>query len=152
VGYSVSLVTGDVTIPAGSADAALAAIRALDRRDDLKTGWSRQQLPDGTFRERPHWSFTDPDEVEAAHTLADALRAFRFEPVLSPDDDICGVALEGGTRSRGDEVHARSASTISESLKKASKSTALSGRRGRSGSSGTFQVWPRGGILSMSTG
>jgi hypothetical protein len=105
VGYSVSLVTGDVTIPAGSADAALAAIRALDRRDDLKTGWSRQQLRDGTFRERPHWSFTDPDEVEAAHTLADALRAFRFEPVLSPDDDICGVALEGGTRSRGDEVH-----------------------------------------------
>jgi hypothetical protein len=101
MGYSVSLIKGEVIIQASRAEAALAAVRELDRRDDLKTGWSRND--DGV--ERRHWAFTNPDDVQAAHTLVDALRAFRFVPMTELDGELYGVELEGGTRNAGDELH-----------------------------------------------
>ena len=79
MGYSVCLIKGDVIIRASRADAALSAVRDLDSRDDLKTGGSR----DSHGVRHPHWAFTNADEVRAAHTLMDALIAFRFEPMLS---------------------------------------------------------------------
>jgi hypothetical protein len=101
VGYSVQLIKGEVVIKAADAEAAVAAIRALDLRDDLKTGWSA----DGSAEGRRHWAFTDPDAVRDASTLAEHLTAFRFVPVFDPDGDLLGVELEGGTRSAGDERH-----------------------------------------------
>lgn len=101
MGYSVSLIKGEVIIPASSAEAALAAVRELDRRDDLKTGWSR----DDAGVEHHHWAFTNRDDVRAAQTLVDALRAFRFEPMTELDGELYGVELQGGTRNAGDELH-----------------------------------------------
>lgn len=99
MGYSVILIKGEVVIPASSADAALSAIRALDRRDDLKTGWSR----DEQGVERRHWAFTLPARIEASQTLGDILRAFRFEPMLEPDGELYGVEFVG--ENVGDDVH-----------------------------------------------
>ena len=65
MGYSVSLIKGEVIIPASRGESALAAVRELDRRDDLKTGWSR----DDEGVKHPHWAFTNPEDVQAASTL-----------------------------------------------------------------------------------
>jgi hypothetical protein len=99
MGYSVSLIKGEVVIAASSADAALAAIRDLDRRDDLKTGWSR----DDQGVERRHWAFTLPARIEASQTLGDILRAFRFEPMMEPDGERYGVEFVG--ENLGDDLH-----------------------------------------------
>lgn len=99
MGYSVRLIKGEVIIRASSADAALAALRELDRRDDLKTGWSR----DDDEVERRRWAFTNPDSVRTAQTLVDALRALRFEPITEPDGELYGVEFTG--QNRGDEAH-----------------------------------------------
>ena len=79
----------------------MAAIRTLDLRDDLKSGWSVK----GSAERHLHWAFTDSDAVRDASTLAEYLAAFRFAPVIDPDGDLIGVGLEGGTRSAGDEQH-----------------------------------------------
>ena len=105
MGYSVQLIKGEVVIPAAVQDEALRAVRQLDMRDDLKGGWSRVERPDGTFARHPHWAYVDPDELSAAATLVEALRAFRFEAVTSPDGEIDGVELTGSARSAGDERH-----------------------------------------------
>lgn len=105
MGYSVQLIKGGVGIPTAVQDDALRAVRELDLRDDLKGGWSRVELPDGTLAGHPHWAFVDPDELGAAVTLVEALRAFRFEAVTSPDGQIEGVELIGNVRSAGDERH-----------------------------------------------
>ena len=101
MGYSVRLVKGEVVIPASNLEAALAAVRGLDLRDDLKGGWSRDA--DGV--RHPHWAFIGPEDVQSAQTLSEALRAFRFEPTSEPDGELYGVDLIGGTRSAGDELH-----------------------------------------------
>lgn len=105
MGYDVTLLRGEVPIPAARHQSALDAVRALDQRDDLKGGWSRVDLADGTFARQPHWSFVEEAEVRSAATLVEALAAFRFVAILTPDGDLLGVSLEGGTRSRGDERH-----------------------------------------------
>ena len=99
MGYSVRLIKGEVIIPASRADAALSAVRELDSRDDMKSGWSR----DDHGVERRHWAFTNPNDVQAAATLADALRAFRFEPSSELDGELYGVEFSG--QNRGDEAH-----------------------------------------------
>lgn len=53
---------------------------------------------------RRHWAFVDAD-IQAATSLEEVLRAFRFEPVQTPDGGLVGVVLDGGTRSQGDEIH-----------------------------------------------
>ncbi|MEZ0580614.1 hypothetical protein [Nocardioides sp. MH1] len=93
MGYSVRLIKGEVVIPASRANAALAAVRDLDRRDDLKSGWSSD---DGVGHR--HWAFTIPAEIQAARTLGDVLRAFRFEPSLEPDGELYGVEFVGQNR------------------------------------------------------
>lgn len=105
MGYDVTLLRGEVVIPADRHQAALDAVRAFNQRDDLKDGWSRVVLPDGTLGRRPHWSFVDDDELAGAERLTEALAAWRFVAMLTPDGDILGVSLEGGTRSQGDESH-----------------------------------------------
>lgn len=105
MGYTVMLLRGEVSIPADLHAGALEAVRMLDQRDDLKGGWSRVVMPDGTYGRRPHWSFVDTAAVAEARTLVEVLTAFRFEAVLTPDGDILGVALAGGQRSQGDEQH-----------------------------------------------
>ncbi|CAN5268496.1 MAG: hypothetical protein ACSLEW_09085 [Nocardioides sp.] len=97
MGYSVQLIKGEVQIAASNAEAAVAAIRALDRQDDLKTGWSTER--------GKHWAFTNPDNVRNARTLSEYLTAFRFLPIVAPDGDLLGVELDGGTRKAGDEHH-----------------------------------------------
>ncbi|MEZ0581261.1 hypothetical protein [Nocardioides sp. MH1] len=99
MGYSVRLIKGEVIIPASKAEAALAAVHELDRRDDLKSGWTRDD--DGV--ERRYWAFASLADVRAARTLSDVLKAFRFEPMLEPDGELYGV--EFGGQNRGDEVH-----------------------------------------------
>jgi hypothetical protein len=84
---------------------ALEAVRALNERDELKGGWTRVVLPDGTYGRRAHWSFVDDDELVSASSLVEALAAFRFEAALTPDGDILGVSLAGCHRSQGDERH-----------------------------------------------
>ncbi|MFG1647901.1 hypothetical protein ACGFMK_47080 [Amycolatopsis sp. NPDC049252] len=105
MGYSVKLIKGEVVIPATRTDLALSAIRALDQHDDLKSGWTRVEHPDGTFGRRPHWAFTDPDEIATAQSLTEMLRAFRYEAMTEPDGEIYGVELIGVTRNAGDDVH-----------------------------------------------
>lgn len=104
VGISVQLLSGEVLIPAARHADALATLKRLDRdRSDLMTGWAR-----GTANEViPHWAYVSPGDVQAATSLADALTAIRFDPVLDPDGDLLGVQLEGGVWSRGDELHLR---------------------------------------------
>jgi hypothetical protein len=85
VGYSVRLIKAEVVIPVNVQPAALAAVRELDKRDELKGGWTRVDNPDGTYGRLPHWAFVITDELVAATTLADALRAFRFEPDTESD-------------------------------------------------------------------
>lgn len=48
MGYSVKLIKGEVVIPAFRTDLALSAIRALDQHDDLKSGWTRAEHPEGS--------------------------------------------------------------------------------------------------------
>ncbi|WIX93262.1 hypothetical protein [Amycolatopsis sp. DG1A-15b] len=105
MGYSVNLIKGEVVIPATRTDLALSAIHALNQHDDLKSGWTRIEHPDGTFGRRPHWAFTDAAEIAAAQTLPEMLRAFRYEAMTEPDGEVYGVELIGGTRTAGDDVH-----------------------------------------------
>jgi hypothetical protein len=81
------------------------ARRELNQRDDLKSGWTRIENPDGSFGRRPHWAFTDPAEIESAQSLVEMLRAFRYKAMTEPDGEIYGVKLIGGTRTAGDDVH-----------------------------------------------
>ncbi|MFE6611722.1 hypothetical protein [Amycolatopsis sp. NPDC057786] len=105
MGYDVRLTKGEVVIPAARTSPALNAIRALNQRDDLKSGWSRVDYPDGTFGRRPHWAFTDPAEIRSARSLTEMVRAFRYEAMTEPDGEVYGVELIGGTRAAGDDVH-----------------------------------------------
>lgn len=105
MGYDVRLIKGEVVIPAARTGPALSAIRALNQRDDLKSGWSRVDYPDGTFGRRPHWAFTDPAEIRSARSLTEMVRAFRYEAMTEPDGEVYGVELIGGTRAAGDDVH-----------------------------------------------
>ena len=105
MGVQVTLVRGEVRIPATRHADALAAVRALDEHDEPKTGGAREVRPDGSVAGRPHWAFVDGRALRAATSLPEALATFRFVPVLDPDGDLLGVELEGGTRSAGDEAH-----------------------------------------------
>jgi hypothetical protein len=105
MGYSVELIKGEVVIPATRTDLALSAVRALNQLDDLKSGWTRVEHPDGTFGRQPHWAFTGPAEIAAAQSLTEMLQAFRYEAMTEPDGEIYGVELIGGTRTARDDVH-----------------------------------------------
>ncbi len=105
VGYTVTLLKGEASIPAAKQSRALEAVHLLNQRDELKGGWTRVVLPDGTYGRRAHWSFVDDDELAGATSLVDAIAAYRFEAVVTPDGDILGVTLAGGHRSQGDERH-----------------------------------------------
>ena len=96
MGYVVDTIRGEVVILAGNLDAGLAAVRDMDREDDLKTGWSKVEDADGTVRRRPHWAYTDPYAIESAQTLEDMLRAFRYEVWAEESDgEIYGVHFKG---------------------------------------------------------
>lgn len=90
MGTHIELTDSKFRIPADLKPGALAALRVLSKRADLMGG--------GTGRTgfRGEWfSFTDPDEIRAATTLADMMAAFRWPVHEDADGNIDGIEFSG---------------------------------------------------------
>jgi hypothetical protein len=85
MGYNVMTIGGDVTIAADKLEPAFEALKALNKRDDLKTGGSYGALPDGTYGQTERWFAWMP--VDYDKTAKDAREIFEMLGFNVEEDD-----------------------------------------------------------------
>ncbi|ALY10603.1 hypothetical protein FDH86_gp068 [Arthrobacter phage Tank] len=71
MGYNVEATAVEVTIPAAKLPEALAALKALNQRDDLKTG--------GSSTGEKWFAWMDPDYDKNLHTVEDIMQEVGFQ-------------------------------------------------------------------------
>jgi hypothetical protein len=94
MGYYVSLKSSSASIPKSKEQEALAALHALNERDDLKSGGAWK--PDGTKQRT--WFAWMPENLKELTTLKDFLECVGFEVVYnSPQDQYNIIGYESKT-------------------------------------------------------
>jgi hypothetical protein len=100
MGYEVQLLEGDVQLRQEHHAEALRLVKEFDlARDDLKSGWRREETGEKSL----HWPWVRSPDIQSIEDLASMLRAFRFEPWAFNSGDIGGVEFTG--ENRGAEIH-----------------------------------------------
>lgn len=103
MGYNVNITGADFVIPADKLEPAFEALKALNKRDDIKSGRAAGTRPDGTYgiiEQYFSWMPANYDE-----TCKDAEAVFKelgFETYLNEDG---GLELTGYDSKAGDEDH-----------------------------------------------
>jgi hypothetical protein len=94
MGYYVSLKSSSASIPKSKEQEALAALHALNERDDLKSGGAWK--PDGTKQRT--WFAWMPENLKELTTLKDFLECVGFEVVYnSPQDQYNIIGYDSKT-------------------------------------------------------
>ena len=79
MGYDVSLTAGDFTVAPDQLEPLFEALKALNRRDDLKTGGSYGRLPDGTYGlTSSHFAWMDENYDQTLHSAEEIFEALGF--------------------------------------------------------------------------
>lgn len=93
MGYYVTLKSSSVSIPKSKEQEALAALHALNEKDDLKTGGSY-----GPYGARRKWFAWMPENLKELTTLKDFLECVGFEVVYnSPQDQYNIIGYDSKT-------------------------------------------------------
>lgn len=73
MGYNVDITNADASIAADKLDGCFEALKALNKRDDLKTGGSYGQRPDGTYDQIEAWFAWMPANYDETCQSAEAI-------------------------------------------------------------------------------
>jgi hypothetical protein len=91
MGYNVSITGADFTITEDKLPAAFEAMKALNKRDELKTGGAWGQLPDGSYGQTEVWFAWMPANYD--ETCKDAAAIFEELGFDVEDDSVDGVQV-----------------------------------------------------------
>jgi hypothetical protein len=102
MGYYVTLTQASFTIPADKLGDAFEALKELNKRDELKSGGSYGELPDGTYGHTQSWfSWMDPEYDKTLKSAREILEALGF----TVEDFNGGLTITAYDDKIGDEEH-----------------------------------------------